>query len=68
MGSTIYDSLCLDRELNRRLGKVATVMSRLSKWVWSSKQLTEHTKVQVYKAFVLRTLLYGTFVLHASLE
>ena len=70
LGSTISDSLCLERELNRRLGKAATTMSRLNKRVWSNKQLTEHTKVQVYKACVLSTLLYGseTWVLHASHE
>ena len=38
LGSIISDSPCLERELNRRLGKAATTLSRLN------KQLTEHTK------------------------
>ena len=53
-------SLSLDAELDRRIGKAATTMSRLNKRVWTNARLTEHTKIQVYKACVVSTLLYGS--------
>ena len=70
LGSTISDSLCLDKELDTRLGKAATTMSRLNKRAWTNSKLTEHTKVQIYTACVVSTLLYGseTWVLHARHE
>ena len=60
LGSTISNSLSLDNELNKRIGKAATTMSRLTKRVWTNKKLSEHTKTQVYRACVLSTLLYGS--------
>ena len=70
LGSTISNSLCLDKELDRRLGKAATTMSRLNKRAWTNNKLTEHTKVQIYTACVVSTLLYGSeaWVLHARQE
>ena len=64
------DSLSLDTEIDKRIGKASTTMSRLSKRVWSNKKLTEHTKVQVYRACILSTLLYGSeaWTLHARQE
>ena len=44
LGSTISDTLSLDAELNRRIGKAATTMTRLT---WTNSKLTEHTKVQI---------------------
>ena len=41
LGSTMSDSLSLDK----RIGKAATTMSRLTKRVWSNNKLTEHTKI-----------------------
>ena len=49
LGSTISDSLSLDAKLN--------TMSRLTKKVWTN---TKHTKIQVYRACVVSTLLYGS--------
>ena len=60
LGSTISDSLSLNLEISRRIGKAATSMSRLSKREWTNGKLTEHTKIQVYGACVLSTLLYGS--------
>ena len=70
LGSTIADSLHLDSELNKRIGKAATTMCKLSKRAWSNRKLTEHTKIQIYKACVLSTLLYGseTWTMHAHHE
>ena len=58
--STITDNLSINIELNKRIGKAATTLSRLAKYVWSNNRLTEHTKVNVYKACVISTLLYGS--------
>ena len=58
--SVISDTLSLETELNQRIGKASSTLSRLTKRVWDNKKLTEHTKTQVYKACVLSTLLYGS--------
>lgn len=59
LGSTITNNLTLNPELDRRIAKASAVMSRLNKKVWSNKQLTVNTKLKVYQACVLSTLLYG---------
>ena len=58
LGSTIFDTLSLDVEPDKRIGKAATMFSRLTKRVWLNKKLTAYTKIQVYRACVLSTLLY----------
>ena len=60
LGSTIFDSLALDMEISKRIGKAATTMSSLTKRVWTNDKLTEHTEIQVYRACALSTLLYGS--------
>ena len=60
LGSTIMDSLSLKTELYRRIGKAATTLSRLTNRAWTNSKLTEHTKIQVYKACVVSTLIYGS--------
>ena len=47
LGSTITDNFSLDVELNRRIGKASTTLSRLSQRVWNNKMLTINTKVSV---------------------
>ena len=46
LGSTISDTLSLDAELIKRIGKAATTMTRLTKKVWNNSKLTEHTKIR----------------------
>ena len=60
LGSTISSCLSLDTELNTRIGKAAAAMSRLAKRVWTNPMLTINTKMRVYQACVLSTLLYGS--------
>ena len=60
LGSTITDNISIDSELNKRIGKAAMTLSRLTKRVWSNNKLPDHTKVNVYKACVISTLLYGS--------
>ena len=59
LGSILSNNFTLDKELNTRLGKVATSFGRLSKRVWSNNSLTLHTKLKVYHACVLSIVLYG---------
>ena len=58
LGSMISDTLSLYVELDTRIGKAATMFSRLTKRVWLNKKLMAFTKIQVYRACVLSTLLY----------
>ena len=60
LGSAISDTLSLDAELNRRIRKAATIMTRLTKKAWNNSKLTVHTKIQIYRACVVSTLLYGS--------
>ncbi|WP_353806119.1 hypothetical protein, partial [Acinetobacter baumannii] len=57
-GSTVSSSLVLDTELNKRVAKAAGVMARLNSRVWKNPSLTAKTKLRVYQACVLGTLLY----------
>ena len=40
LGSTISDSLALDMEINKRIGKAATTMSSLTRRVWTNSKVT----------------------------
>ena len=70
LGSCISSNLSLDSELNVRIGKAATAMARLAKRVWDNSLLTINTKMKVYQACVLSTLLYGseTWTLYSRQE
>ena len=57
LGSTISDNLSLETEIDRRIGKAATTLSRLTKRVWENKKLTVKTKMALYNACVVSTLL-----------
>ncbi|PIK42917.1 hypothetical protein BSL78_20220 [Apostichopus japonicus] len=67
LGSIISNNVSLDAEINARIGNAAAVMSKLQKRVWGNKNLTLNTKMKVYQACVLSTLLYGseTWTTHA---
>jgi hypothetical protein len=60
LGSTMTNSTSLDAEISSRIAKAAGVMAKLNKRVWSNSLLSERTKVLVYQACVLSTLLYGS--------
>ena len=70
LGSTVTDTLSLDVELDKRIGKAATTLARLTTRVWSNPMLTEKTKMAVFIACVISTLLYGskTWTTHARQE
>ncbi len=60
LGSTISSSLSIDVEINSKIAKAVAVMARLNQRVWSNNNLTVKTKLCVYKACVLSTLLYSS--------
>ena len=59
LGSTTTDTVLLDRELSKHIGKALTAFSKLAKRVWENKYLTIPTKTNVYKACIISTLLYS---------
>ena len=59
-GSTISSSLTLETEISSRIAKAAAVMSKLHQRVWNNPSLTVKTKLRVYQACVLSTLLYSS--------
>ena len=60
LGSTVTDNLSLDTEINHRIGKAATTLARLTTRVWTNPKLTRRTKMAVYSACVISTLLYAS--------
>ena len=60
LGSTVTSSTSLDAEISSRIAKAAGVMAKLNKRVWNNSLLSVRTKVCVYQACVLSTLLYGS--------
>ena len=70
LGSTITDNLSLDAEIDKRIGKAASTPARLTARVWSSPKLSVKTKMAVYDACVISTLLYGneTWTMYAGQE
>ena len=60
LGSTISDNLSLDSEISKRIGKAATTLGRLTTRVWENPKLTIPSKMAVYKACIISSLLYGS--------
>lgn len=60
LGSTVTSNASLDAELNTRIARATATMARLTKRAWSNPKLTTNTKIRVYEACVLSTLLYGS--------
>ena len=59
LGSTLSHTVVIDDKVNTRLAKASAAFGRLHKNVWDRRGITTETKIKVYKAVVLTTLLYG---------
>ena len=59
LGSTVSTSARIDDEVTTRLGKASAAFGRLRKRVWNVSGIRTETKLSVYNAVVLPTLLYG---------
>ena len=66
LDSVISNDATVSKDLDNRLSKASSSFGRLSKRVWQSHSLRLFIKIQVYRAVVIPTLLYGeeTWVLY----
>ena len=60
LGSILSRSVHIDNEVDARIAKASTAFGRLRKKVWERNGLTTRTKLKVYKAAVLPSLLYSS--------
>ena len=59
LGSTLSRNVVIDDEVNARLAKASAAFGRLHKNMWKRRGITLETKIKIYQAIVLTTLLYG---------
>ena len=59
LGSTLSQNATIDDEVDIRIARASASFGRLSAKVWNRRGLSIDTKLKVYKAVVLPTLLYG---------
>ena len=59
LGSVISSDGSLDREISARISKASQALGRLRTRVMTHKSIKLDTKIKVYKAVVLTSLLYG---------
>ena len=59
LGCVISSDAKLDKEISNRLAKANNAFGGLYRRVWSNRNLKKRTKIMVYKAVILTTLLYG---------
>ena len=58
--NSLSNSLSIDVEVNSRIAKATAVMAKLSQRVRNNSSLNEKTRIHVYQACVLSTLLYSS--------
>lgn len=59
LGSKLTRFGDLDKEISHRISKAVDAYGKLEDRLWSSKDIKQTTKINVYKACVLTALLYG---------
>jgi hypothetical protein len=59
LGSTITKAANIDSEISNRISKTSSAFGRLRDSVWDRKGISLTTKIKVYRAIVLTTLLYA---------
>ncbi|KAF6028629.1 hypothetical protein EB796_013065 [Bugula neritina] len=60
LGSCLSSKANIDAEINRRLQAASSAFGRLQTRVFNNKDIYRQTKLKVYKAIVLPTLLYAS--------
>ena len=58
-GRTLSRTATIDTEINNRISKASVAFGRLREKVWDRRGIRLETKLKVYRAVVLTTLLYG---------
>ena len=59
LGSTLSRAVNIDAEVNNRLAKASSAFGRLRTNVWERRGISSSTKLKVYSAVVLTTLLFA---------
>lgn len=59
LGSTLSQTPVIDAEISLRLCKAGTAFGNLTRRLWNEHGVSIATKVKVYRAVVITTLLYG---------
>ena len=62
IGSTLSRVVHIDDEINARIAKASAAFSRLRGSIWDRRGIRLDTKLKVYKALVLPTLLYANTI------
>ena len=50
----------MEEEIRSRIGKAARVIGVLNEPIWKRKELSRKTKLRVYNAIIVPTLVYGS--------
>lgn len=69
LGSTISNDASLDAEITSRIAKATAAFGRLTKRLWTNRNIRMDTKIAVYRAAVITSLLFGceTWTLNKAL-
>jgi hypothetical protein len=59
LGSTLSQAVSIDEEVNARIAKASAAFGRLRRNVWDRRGIKTETKLKVYSAIILPTLLYA---------
>ena len=59
LGGTISNDASADAEITSRIAKATAAFGRLSKRLWTNRNIRLDTKIAVYKAAVITSLLFG---------
>ena len=59
LGSVIFNDATVSKDLDNRLSKASSSFGTLLKRVWQSQSLRLSTKIWVYRAVVIPTVLYS---------
>ncbi|XP_070207983.1 uncharacterized protein [Littorina saxatilis] len=59
LGSTLSQNVTIDDEVNVRIARASSTFGRLYPNVWNRRGISTQTKLKVYRAVVLPTLLYA---------
>ena len=59
LGSTISNCASIDAEITARIAKATAAFGRLTKRLWANRNIRLDTKISVYKAAVITSLLFG---------
>ena len=60
LGSTLSRTTTIDAEISNRISKAGSAFGRLKENVWERRGISLETKLKVFRAVVLTTLLYGS--------